>query len=171
MNTQWLHSTLVSTAVALALLPAATIVLAADVPATKFDLSQFNQAYFDRMRERIQQAGERGIYVSVMLFDGWALQFSPDAWLYHPFHAANNINGIDGDRDVVLGDDFLRRHVDDLLAHVDRTEALEEREDDAQTRVGRFLVAPESFNHTPLVGANDLDAHRDVGDHHNNHDD
>lgn len=41
MNTQWLHSTLVSTAVALALLPAATIVLAADVPATKFDLSQW----------------------------------------------------------------------------------------------------------------------------------
>ena len=37
----------------------------------KFDLNQFNQAYFDRMRQRIIEAGEHGIYVSIMLFDGW----------------------------------------------------------------------------------------------------
>jgi hypothetical protein len=36
----------------------------------KFDLSQFNQAYFDRMRQRVIDAGSRGIYVSVMLFNG-----------------------------------------------------------------------------------------------------
>ena len=41
-------------------------------------------------------AGEVGIYVGVMLFDGWALHLSPppDHIEGHPFHAQNNINGI-----------------------------------------------------------------------------
>jgi uncharacterized protein YjdB len=68
----------------------------------KFDLSQFNQAYFDRLRSRVQDAGARGIYVSVMLFDGWSVgQKDSDApnnpWKGHPFNAANNVNAIDGD--------------------------------------------------------------------------
>jgi len=62
----------------------------------KFDLTRFNQEYFDRMRARIIAARDRGIYVSVMLFEGWELQFT-DAWSYHPFNAGNNINGIDPD--------------------------------------------------------------------------
>ena len=42
------------------------------------------------------KAGEAGIYVGIMLFDGWALHLSPppDHIEGHPFHAANNINGI-----------------------------------------------------------------------------
>jgi hypothetical protein len=68
----------------------------------KFDLTQFNQAYFDRMRARIIQAGENGIYVSVMLFDGWSVASSKglaknNPWKGHPFNASNNINGINGD--------------------------------------------------------------------------
>lgn len=67
----------------------------------KFDVSQFNQAYFDRLRARVIQAGERGMYVSVMLFDGWAIEDKGlgggNPWLAHPFNAANNINGINGD--------------------------------------------------------------------------
>jgi hypothetical protein len=51
------------------------------------------------MRERIIKARDRGIYVSVMLFEGWELQFT-DAWKYHPFHAPNNVNGIDADPEV-----------------------------------------------------------------------
>ncbi|GIX02540.1 MAG: hypothetical protein KatS3mg112_1477 [Thermogutta sp.] len=39
----------------------------------KFDLKQFNPAYFTRLRERVSMAGRRGIYVSVMLFEGWGL--------------------------------------------------------------------------------------------------
>jgi hypothetical protein len=37
-----------------------------------------------------------GIYVGVMLFDGWALHLSPppDHIEGHPFHAANNVNGV-----------------------------------------------------------------------------
>jgi len=60
----------------------------------KFDLTQFDEAYFTRLRERVHSAGERGIYVSIMLFEGWGLQFAQDAWLAHPFHPDNNANGI-----------------------------------------------------------------------------
>ena len=63
----------------------------------KFDLTRFNPDYFDRLRRRVRAAGERGIYVSVMLFEGWGLQFASGAWEGHPFHPKNNVNGIDGD--------------------------------------------------------------------------
>ena len=63
----------------------------------KFDLTQFNPAYFDRLAQRVATAREHGIYVSVMLFEGWGLQFSNKAWEGHPFNAKNNVNGIDGD--------------------------------------------------------------------------
>ena len=61
----------------------------------KFDLSRFNQAYFDRMRSRIQQAGDRGIYVSVMLFDGFHIARGRRPDDGHPLTGANNINGVD----------------------------------------------------------------------------
>ena len=61
----------------------------------KFDLERFDPEYFTRLRSRVAAAGARGIYVSIMLFEGWAVQFR-DAWDYHPFNAANNRNGIGG---------------------------------------------------------------------------
>ncbi|HEV7596311.1 MAG TPA: DUF6298 domain-containing protein [Gemmatimonadaceae bacterium] len=68
----------------------------------KFDLMRFNRAYFSRMRRRISDARARGIYVAIMLFDGWSVEVKQrkpvgNPWLGHPFNAANNINGIDGD--------------------------------------------------------------------------
>src|ERR1700712_4117928 len=39
----------------------------------KFDLDTFDEAFFERLRERVVAAGERGMYVAVMLFDGWVL--------------------------------------------------------------------------------------------------
>lgn len=65
----------------------------------RFDLSRFEQSYFDRLRERVQSAGRRGIYVSIMLFEGWGTQFAGEAWVGHPFNAANNSTGVDGDPD------------------------------------------------------------------------
>lgn len=64
----------------------------------KFDLSRFDPAYFDRLRARVTAARDRGMYVSVMLFEGWEIQFT-DGWRHHPFHAPNNINGVEGDLD------------------------------------------------------------------------
>ncbi|MCC6220167.1 MAG: hypothetical protein IT291_02890, partial [Deltaproteobacteria bacterium] len=64
----------------------------------KFDLKQFEQSYFDRLRERVIAAGNRGIYVSVMLFEGNALYFPEyDTWVGHPYNINNNVNNINGD--------------------------------------------------------------------------
>jgi serine-type D-Ala-D-Ala carboxypeptidase (penicillin-binding protein 5/6) len=64
----------------------------------KFDLESFDPEYFDRLRQRVIKARDRGIYVAVMLFEGWELQFT-DAWTYHPFRGPNNVNDIDADPD------------------------------------------------------------------------
>jgi len=65
----------------------------------KFDLTQWNPDYFDRLRSRIIEAGNRGIYVSVMLFQGWSLNKSitekSDPYFGHPFNESNNVNRID----------------------------------------------------------------------------
>src|SRR4051794_5919211 len=66
----------------------------------KFDINTFNQAYFDRLRARVIEAGQHGIYVDVMLFEGWSIgpvTNSTNPWTYHPYNVKNNINGINGD--------------------------------------------------------------------------
>jgi len=91
----------------------------------KFDLNRFNQKFFDRLRARVIAARERGIYVSVMLFQGFSIEIKGvdtdsryarylkrmlrrvrlgamlteenNPWRGHPFNARNNINGINGD--------------------------------------------------------------------------
>jgi hypothetical protein len=62
----------------------------------RFDLSQFSPEYFDRLRSRVVSAGERGIYVAIMLFNGYAVQTSDAPWRWdgHPFNERNNVNGI-----------------------------------------------------------------------------
>lgn len=74
----------------------------------KWDVTRFNPEYFQRIRDRVAAAGRRGIYVSVMLFNGWSLEGKGskalnDPWRGHPFNAANNVNGIDGHRDPLPG--------------------------------------------------------------------
>ena len=91
----------------------------------KFDLNRFNQKFFDRLRARVIAAREKGIYVSVMLFQGFSIEIKGvdtdswysrylkrmlrrmhlgamlteenNPWRGHPFNARNNINGINGD--------------------------------------------------------------------------
>jgi hypothetical protein len=66
----------------------------------KFDLTRFDQTYFDRMHARVKAAQDQGIYVSVMLFQGFSIEgkgnLGGDPWRGHPFNADNNVNGIDG---------------------------------------------------------------------------
>jgi len=68
----------------------------------KFDLTKLNGAYFRRLRDRVAAARGRGLYVGVMLFQGFSLaktrgdKAKGNAWHGHPFHRANNVNGIDG---------------------------------------------------------------------------
>jgi len=63
----------------------------------KFDLKKHNPEYFQRLKQRVRLAADSGIYVAIMLFEGWGLQFCPNAFENHPFHPDNNINGINGD--------------------------------------------------------------------------
>ena len=63
----------------------------------KFDLAQFDESYFERLRDRVVAARERNIYVSVMLFEGWLLRFIPGSAAQHPFHPTNNVNDINAD--------------------------------------------------------------------------
>jgi hypothetical protein len=61
----------------------------------KFDLTRFNQEYFDRLRDRVKQLHSAGIYAGVYFFTGeWLLRFrfSGDGY---PFTGTNNINQID----------------------------------------------------------------------------
>lgn len=67
----------------------------------KYDLTRYNPDYFQRLRERVAQARRHGMYVAVMLFQGVSVAFKRDhyklPWQSHPYHAANNINGVDAD--------------------------------------------------------------------------
>ena len=62
----------------------------------KYNLSQFDQSYFDRLRQRIIAARDRGMYVSIMLFEGWSVHTSSQ-FFGHPYGRNNNVNGISGD--------------------------------------------------------------------------
>lgn len=61
-----------------------------------FDLEQHDEAFFQRLRDRVVRANDARIYVGVLLFDGWALHLSPppDNVEGHPFHARNNVNAV-----------------------------------------------------------------------------
>jgi len=61
----------------------------------RFDLDKLDPAYFTRMRERVVAARDRGIYVAVMLFDGWDLvnAYNADSGGF-PMGSGNNINNV-----------------------------------------------------------------------------
>jgi hypothetical protein len=61
----------------------------------KFDLTKFDDGYFDRLRKRVDALNRAGIYAGVYLFTAeFLLRFRSAADGY-PFSAANNINGLD----------------------------------------------------------------------------
>jgi hypothetical protein len=68
----------------------------------KFDLTEFDNKYFDRLKKRVEYAREKGIYVSIVLFDGYAIKWSDignNTFDYHPYNINNNVNGVNGDLD------------------------------------------------------------------------
>ncbi len=69
----------------------------------RYDLERFDERYFQRMRQRVIAARDRGIYVSIMLFDGWSIEEKNsqygNPWPGHYLHRDNNVSGIDGDPD------------------------------------------------------------------------
>jgi hypothetical protein len=61
----------------------------------KFDLTKFNQAYFARLRDRVQQLNTAGIYAGVYFFTGEFLNVFRSPSDGYPFTGSNNVNGID----------------------------------------------------------------------------
>jgi Big-like domain-containing protein/collagenase-like protein with putative collagen-binding domain len=66
----------------------------------RFDLTQFNQAYFDRLRQRVMQLEQNNIYAIVELFGGeWIGSFrcgtTSPAGDGYPLTGLNNVNGVD----------------------------------------------------------------------------
>ncbi len=65
----------------------------------KFDLDKFDESYFGRLRQRVQAAEDQGIYVSIMLFQGWSSAkgwLGGKPWEGHPFNPKNNIQNFNG---------------------------------------------------------------------------
>jgi len=61
----------------------------------RFDLRQFDPAYFDRLRRRVEALKRAGIYAGVYLFTGeWLLRFRGPGDGY-PLSGPNNVNGVD----------------------------------------------------------------------------
>ena len=57
----------------------------------KFDLAQWDPAYFQRLRAFVDHAGRRGVVVELNLFCPF---YEESMWRLSPMNAANNINGI-----------------------------------------------------------------------------
>jgi hypothetical protein len=59
----------------------------------KFDLSVWDEAYFERLKDFISEAGERNIVVELDLFSNY---YDTVQWKLSPLNMANNINRIGG---------------------------------------------------------------------------
>jgi hypothetical protein len=57
----------------------------------KFDLVKWDDAYFERLKAFLTQAGKRGIVVELVLFCPF---YEDSMWKLSPMNAANNVNGI-----------------------------------------------------------------------------
>lgn len=57
----------------------------------KFDLAEWDKAYFKRLRDFVREADERGVVVELVLFCPF---YKDDMWKLSPMNAANNVNGI-----------------------------------------------------------------------------
>lgn len=57
----------------------------------KYDLDQFDEAYFDRLRDFLGEAGRRGVVVEYVLFCPF---YEEALWEINPMNARNNVNGV-----------------------------------------------------------------------------
>jgi uncharacterized protein YjdB len=138
----------------------------------KFDLNQFNQSFFDRLRSRVQEAGARGMYVAIMLFDGWSVATKPgysanNPWRGHPFNSANNVNGINGDANgdglgteahtmvnsavTALQDAYVRKMID-AVSDLDNVLFEISNESDASSKAWQYHMIQLIRDHEATLG-------------------
>ena len=56
----------------------------------KFDLTKWDDAYFERLKDFMSQAGKRGVVVEYVFFCPF---YNPTLWTFSPMNADNNVNG------------------------------------------------------------------------------
>ena len=112
----------------------------------KYDLTQFNPAFFQRLRAMCTAARKQGIYLQLILFDAWMLKHS-HLWKLHAYHRDNNINGVDGDpRNTGTGIDGQ-----DGFCSLDNPKALEAQ----KAYICRVVDAVNEFDHILFEIANE----------------
>jgi hypothetical protein len=57
----------------------------------KFDLTAWDAKYFERLKDFVKEAGQRGIVVELVLF---CTMYDDTVWAASPMNAQNNVNGI-----------------------------------------------------------------------------
>ena len=85
----------------------------------KFDLTKFNPVYFERMHTRVAEAGDRGIYAAIQLFQSFSEKKEGvpcDPWVAHPYNGANNTNHFDGEKPGTGTADLSRPEVREMQA-------------------------------------------------------
>ena len=92
----------------------------------KFDLTRWDEQYFERLRDFARQAGRRGIVVEFVLFCPF---YKDSMWQLSPMNVSNNINNIGAmertevytlnDRDLLAVQDAMVRKVVEALKDFD----------------------------------------------------
>ena len=63
------------------------------LPSGKYDLDQWNQAYWDRFETFLRETSKRGIFVQIEVWDRFDLMgIRNNPWKSHPYNPANNVN-------------------------------------------------------------------------------
>lgn len=65
----------------------------------KFDLDKLYSPFFAHLKSVLDAARKEGVYLQLVIFDAWCLKNSEGHWDRHCFNGANNVNGIDADKD------------------------------------------------------------------------
>ena len=59
----------------------------------QFDLTRFNEAYWDRFREKMEYFRDKGLIVHLLMYNGWQINHDPVLdWGGHFFNPENNVN-------------------------------------------------------------------------------
>jgi hypothetical protein len=85
-----------------------------DTATGKFQLDQWNDAYFARLKDFLTEAEKRGIFVELTLFSS---HYQPAHWLISPLHPDRNINN------TTPLDDYKKLHTTgngNILSHQER---------------------------------------------------
>ena len=60
----------------------------------QYDLSIYNRHYVERLKNMVAYAGEKGVILELILFDGWMIKDNARFSKYHAYAPGNNVNGV-----------------------------------------------------------------------------